>query len=110
MVLEQTMQTVGNLFRGEPKQWGLRGDKYLWRELKEKFAGIELPKNQSALQRLLETAFWEATGQCLAFCDETYIERFAYGGMSSGGISGDFWRSRGFPIIFERFQNTSKRQ
>ncbi len=100
------MNKVGSLFLSEPEQWGLRGDKYLWRELQEKFTEVEMPDTLNSLQRLLETAFWEATGQCLAFCDETYVERFAHGGMSSGGISGNFWRGQGFPLISERFKNT----
>lgn len=97
------MQAVGELFRNEPEQWGLRGDPYLWRELREKLAAVEFPKNVPEVHRILENAFWEATGQSLAFCDEFYLERFAYGGMSSGGIYGKFWRERGFPMIIERY-------
>ena len=37
------MRFVGELFENEPKQWGLRGDQYLWRELRIKLATVELP-------------------------------------------------------------------
>ena len=97
------MRFVDELFENEPKQWGLRGDQYLWRELRIKLATVELPPTRSGLHRLLERAFYQATGESLSFCNEVWIERFAHGGMSSGIVSGEFWRSQGFPLIVERF-------
>jgi hypothetical protein len=108
MDLEQHLQTVGDLFRNEPEQWGLRGDPYLWRDLRDQLATVELPANVLKLQHLLETAFWKTTGQSLAFCTEFKVEKYAHGGMSSGGISGEFWRERGFPMIVERFDKMTE--
>ena len=31
------------IFEDEPKQWGLRGDQYLWAELREECIGKEIP-------------------------------------------------------------------
>lgn len=101
---------LGDLFRNEPKQWGLRGDPFLWKELRIKFSDTELPSGVSSTQRILENAFWEATGQSLAFCDEVYVERFAHGGMSSGSICGEFWREHGFPLIMKRFSDINGNQ
>ena len=103
------MQFVSDLFREEPKQWGLRGDQYLWRELRAKYADVEAPATVQELQKLLEDAFWEATGESLTFCFEVWIERFSHGGMSSGLVCGDFWRSRGFPLVLRRFSSTEPR-
>jgi len=36
------MNLVADLFDPEPEQWGLRGDPYLWREMKETFAETQL--------------------------------------------------------------------
>ena len=96
--------TVGELFDSEPIQWGFRGDPYLWRELREKLRTTELPSEEAQFRRLLENAFWEATGEALSFCDFIIIERFAHGGMSSGGINGEFWRQKGFPLVIERYR------
>ncbi|UWR04222.1 hypothetical protein K3740_05900 [Ruegeria conchae] len=97
-------EKFGDLFRDEPEQWGLRGDPFLWREIREKLAAVDLPSDISKAHRLLENTFWEATGQSLAFCDDFYVERFAHGGMSSGWICGKFWRERGVPKIIERLR------
>lgn len=96
-------KTVGGLFHERPTQWGLRGDTYLWDELLETLADVALPKNRNEIENILDSAFRSATGKSLAFLDEIEIRRFAHGGMSSGGISGRFWRENGFPLIIERF-------
>lgn len=96
------MGKFGDLFQDEPKQWGLRGDPHLWRDLREKLESVECPNNIVAAQRILENLFWEATGQTLTFCEDFYIENYGNGGMSSGQISGEFWRTRGFPLVLER--------
>ena len=97
------IKTVGDLFHERPTQWGLRGDTYLWDELLEALAGMPLPSDRDAIESILDTAFKSATGKSLAFLDEIEIRRFAHGGMSSGGISGQFWREKGFPLIIDRF-------
>ena len=97
------MRYVGDLFVEEPDQWGLRGDEYLWQELRKTLATVQLPSSTTKLERLLENAFWDATGTTLVFCNEVWLERFAHGGMSSGIVRGDFWRSRGFPLVLRQF-------
>jgi len=99
------MQKVSDFFRDEPEQWGLRGDKYLWRELGEKLADVDLPDTVEDLRHLMENSFWIVTGKSLSFSDEFHIARFDQGGMSSGGISSEFWRNIGFPLIFERYKS-----
>lgn len=96
-------KTVGDLFHERPEQWGLRGDPYLWDELLEVLANVTLPSDRDEIESILDTAFKNATGTSLAFLDEIEIRRFAHGGMSSGGISGSFWREKGFPLVIERY-------
>ena len=38
------------------------------------------------------------------------MEPFAHGGMSSGAISGEFWREKGFPLIVSRFEKSVEQQ
>lgn len=101
--LSSSTKYLGDLFEKKPENWGYRGDPYLWSELATTLAKTPLPRHVEQLHRLLENAFWEATGTTLAFCEEVKIERFAYGGMSSGLINGEFWRKHGFPLIVRRF-------
>ena len=101
------MVFVGDLFNDEPDQWGLRGDRFLWQELREKLASVPAPATAPELHRLLEKAFSDATGKSLSLCGEVWIERFSHGGMSSGLVSGAFWRTRGFPLVIRRFVSAS---
>ncbi len=94
---------VGELFKIEPEEWGLRGDQTLWRELAVKLADTPMPEDLPRLERLLEDAFWDATGQSLAFSTEFIVERFAEEGKTRGGISGAIWRYRLFPMIIRRY-------
>ncbi|MDV7142585.1 hypothetical protein R3X27_07805 [Tropicimonas sp. TH_r6] len=94
---------VGELFKIEPDEWGLRGDQILWRELAETLADTPMPADLPHLERLLEDAFWEATGQSLAFSTEFTVPRFAEEGKTRGGISGAIWRYRLFPMIIRKY-------
>lgn len=98
------MTNVSDYFEREPDQWGLRGDPFLWAELRQHFADVPVPAKTVDLHRLLENAFWELTGETLSFCRDVHVRRFAHGGMSSGVVCGAFWRQRGFPLIVERFE------
>ena len=47
------------IFRDEPKQWGLRGDPYLWGEMAGRFASIPCPATPDGIDCLIEEAFAE---------------------------------------------------
>ncbi len=94
--------TVSKLFEDEPQQWGLRGDPFLWRDLKSHFESTSLPKDQNELKTILEEAYENKTGYPLAHSEHFYIEEYAHGGMSSGKISPEFWRDVGIPTLIKR--------
>ena len=48
---------ISEIFEDEPTQWGLRGDPFLWRELKEFFKEIDMPDTPQELQALIENDF-----------------------------------------------------
>ena len=89
------------IFERKPRQWGLRGDPYLWEEMKERCAGESLDFDDYGVAGLVCEYFEEATGQPLTFDAKAYVERFAHGGMSSGSVSGEFWITRGIPFLIE---------
>ncbi|WP_428380962.1 hypothetical protein [Nevskia ramosa] len=95
--------SIATLFSPEPFQMGLRGDWYLWGEMAERFQGMPLPKSSPELSAALEEMFEKLTGRPLSHSGHLYLERHAHGGMSSGGISTEFWRERGLPLLLSRF-------
>ena len=92
------------LFDPEPSRWGLRGDPYLWRALREYLSDQDVPASASEAVALLHAAFSELAGVDLATeqASSLYLEQYAHGGMSSGMISLDTWRQQLMPMLTER--------
>lgn len=101
--------TVGSLFEHEVDQWGLRGDTYLWRELRRRVADLPLPPTESDLRSLLEAAIGEILGTPLGEADDVvYLPAFDPGhGMSAGSVSTSWWRETGVPTLLNRFAAAS---
>ncbi|MBI1890831.1 MAG: hypothetical protein HYS18_09310 [Burkholderiales bacterium] len=93
---------IGAIFEEEPIQWGFRGDPYLWRELKERLAEVGLPATSEKLKEIIEQAYEDATGYNISHNETIIIERFQHGGMSSGGVSPNFWKERAIPLLLAR--------
>jgi molybdenum cofactor cytidylyltransferase len=83
--------------------WGLRGDPYLWRAMAKRLGAAPLPASTASLVALLEASFAEITGHSMDAEQPFRIESLAHGGMSSGGISPDFWRRIALPLLLERY-------
>ena len=96
-------KTVAALFQEEPMQWGLRGDPYLWREMRAYFEQTPLPETAVALNALIEAAFASLTGQPISTNSPFFVERFSHGGMSSGYVSPDFWHEKAIPLLHSRY-------
>jgi hypothetical protein len=92
------------LFDPEPESWGLRGDPYLWRALREHLSGTDIPASASEAVALLHAAFAELVGVDLASdpVPSVYREQYSHGGMSSGMISLDAWRKDLMPMLVDR--------
>jgi hypothetical protein len=95
---------VATLFDPEPPTWGFRGDPYLWRALREHLAEVDMPSTSSELISVLHAAFRELAGVDLASDPASWVtrEQYAHGGMSSGMISLDTWRTSLMPLLVER--------
>jgi molybdenum cofactor cytidylyltransferase len=84
--------------------WGLRGDPFLWRAMAVRLGEAPLPASSAVLAGMLEASFAEITGHSLDSEHAFRIESLAHGGMSSGGISPDFWRRVALPLLLERYR------
>jgi hypothetical protein len=98
------VRLVTELFDPEPVRWGLRGDPWVWRAMSEKLAGTYLPPSVGEVERLLKAAFDRVVGVDLdtETAPWVYREQFAHGGMSSGAVHIDMWRSELLPALVDR--------
>ncbi|WMS86591.1 hypothetical protein [Pleionea litopenaei] len=93
---------VSVIFEEEPTQWGLRGDPFLWRELKERFRNIDMPSSADELRNMIESEYEKSTGHPIGNMKNIGIERFQSYGMSSGIICPEFWVTKGVPLLASR--------
>jgi hypothetical protein len=95
---------MGSLFTPEPEQWGLRGDAYLWRALREALNETAIPLTYKDVENLLVDRIEDLTGVDVRHEREeaVYREEFAHGGMSSGQIHVPTWRDRLVPFLIAR--------
>ena len=89
------------IFERKPGHWGLRGDPYLWDEMKELCVGDSLDICDYEIAGFVSRYFEKTTGQPLNFDAKAYVERLDHGGMSSGSVCGAFWITRGIPLLIE---------
>ena len=94
---------IGSIFV-EPEQWGLRGDPYLWNQLRQRFIDNGGPNSIEEFDNLLTFLFQELVGVALATGEEAvFVDRYDTGGMSSGHVSPEWWRVVAIPLLRERF-------
>jgi hypothetical protein len=93
---------VSDIFETHPGHWGLRGDPHLWQELQSRLNDTAMPATPEDLQILLIRAFEEAVGVPVTHGEFVVVDRFRHGGMSSGGISPEFWRLKAIPLLVSR--------
>ncbi|WP_199837526.1 hypothetical protein [Streptomyces caniscabiei] len=96
--------TMAVLFDPEPERWGLRGDPHLWRAMRAHLTHTEVPPSYDEATALLRATFDELTAldRAEAETPAVYREQYAHGGMSSGMIHLDTWRTSLLPLLAER--------
>ena len=106
--------TVGALFEREPTQYSLRGDAYLWRNLRARFADTPLPGDWIELRTLVTGAIEEVVGERFDNRESAswhdpravvYVPEFDPGhGMSAGAVHVPWWVHTGVPILLDRYE------
>ncbi|MFJ7017995.1 hypothetical protein ACIQUW_06510 [Streptomyces sp. NPDC101117] len=104
MAHDDAAVTMADLFDPEPEVWGLRGDPYAWRDLRDHLSGVDIPASADEVLSLLRVSFRDVVGVDLATERESqaYREQYAHGGMSSGYVDLGTWRERLLPMLAER--------
>jgi molybdenum cofactor cytidylyltransferase len=90
---------LSELFQIQPPNWGLRGDPYLWEDMKQAFANIPFPYSSPQLVADIRRIFKEKTGEELDNQVRPYVPAYDHGGTSSGKVSGRFWMSTAIPLL-----------
>ncbi|MGI5878408.1 MAG: hypothetical protein ACOX7W_07340 [Christensenellales bacterium] len=98
---------MSEIFREAPGNWGLRGDPYLWEDLKLYFGKVPLPCSPNAFLDALFGFFEKTTGQMLTKECQAQVCRYAQGGMSSGMVSGAYWLDYAAPLLLERLEKAN---
>ena len=91
----------------EPIQYGLRGDPYLWKDLKARFEYSSV-SNIEQFEKLLLNGFIENTKEMPTKGKSFFVKHFSFGGMLSGSVHSDYWIEKGFPLLIERFKKLNK--
>jgi hypothetical protein len=99
---------ASSLFDAKPDQWGLRGDPYLWEEMKHAIGGLHLIESEVQLISLVERTFEQLTGVSVSTSGDILIERYKHGGMSSGYVSTEFWRNIAIPLLRVRYTKATQ--
>ena len=100
-----TIKRVTPIFEPEPETWGLRGDKYLWRRLKEKLRWQKLGMRTSQFDDLLKKEFkYLISIGKEAGNNSIFLNDLPQNGMSGGHISMDWWHETGIPLLSKRYE------
>jgi hypothetical protein len=102
----QNQKTLSQIFQSEPPHWGLRGDPYLWKEMKNVLGSHAYPNTEEDFIVLLEQTYEQLTGRSIKEQGSVFIERYSQGGMSSGQVAPQFWAEIGLPLLLERYRET----
>jgi hypothetical protein len=89
-----------------PQQWGLRGDPYLWDEIEKTLMVVAAPKNRRKFESLEKSEFERIVGVPVTHGKDVFVERFAFGGMSSGYVCVESWRGTALPLLCQRFADS----
>lgn len=105
--LEPHWTVLSDLFEPAPEQWGLRGDLFLWMELRQALCHCDLPEHtasgwEETIQTRLETAITTLIGTAPQTERNIAVQRFERGGMSEGMVCCSLWHRRLIPLLVER--------
>ena len=96
-----------SIFDEKPERWGFRGDPYFWDYLQARAGEIATPSPEE-LEAWIKSEHLKVSGMELTDVSIAVVEQFAHGGMSSGGLSGEWWTEEGIPLLKRRLMDGRK--
>ncbi len=95
------INSLARIFCEYPRQWGLRGDSFFWNYLRYFAEDLDII-TPDELEKWIKEEFKKITGEELTERCQPHVEKFEYGGMSSGMLSGEWWIRTGIPLLKKR--------
>lgn len=95
---------LGDGFDVNHRQWGLRGDLYAWRAMRELVAATPTPNDRGVIRAAYVDALRRVADVDIDQPGERVVHRphLDHGGMSGGSVDLEWWRSKGIPLLVER--------
>jgi hypothetical protein len=90
------------IFQKTPQQWGLRGDAFLWQALIGYLETEPSPVDPTGAKFQLSARLWDLLDPECA--DAMRIDQFAHGGMSSGYVDKETWRTKLEPLLLRNIE------
>ena len=103
--IKETSVFVSSIFEETPKQWGLRGDPYLWKEMRNEFSAVPVTITLEDFEKRFKEVFEKLTGAPLTRECHMFLSKYAHSGMSSGQICGEFWIDKALPLLLDRLNS-----
>ncbi len=104
--IENDINVIRGIFEPTPEKWGLRGDPYLWEDLKKSIKDEGISQDLSEFENQILRLFMQKTGKSIFDKNSVFVDEYAKGGMSSGQVSIDTWRNKLIPLIMTRYKNS----
>ena len=105
--LEPHWVVLADLFEPAPDQWGLRGDLFLWLELRQMLCHCDLSTTPEReldwnIEARLSAAIAALTGTEIGERGDIFVRRYQRGGMSSGMVNCAHWHQTIVPSLARR--------
>lgn len=86
-------------------KWGLRGDPYLWEELKKRALEHSIFQSKTEFEKFIDINFKGIvqTGELSKDKSRVLIDRFPKQGISGGWVSLRTWESSILPLLKKRY-------
>jgi len=93
----QTAETkIVILFENKPRQWGLRGDRFLWQEVVETIGELPLPDTELQLIELLDATFDRLVGYSITHQQDILLSGMLMGACLVAMFASSFGKKKYF--------------
>lgn len=101
------LRYINQIFDTKECFWGLRGDPYLWENLKKEMSQIKIELTPDDFNKLLDEKFNDIIDNKgkVVLKDQVYFENYPQHGMTGGLVSLEWWKKTGLPLLKERYFN-----
>lgn len=100
--------TVSRIFETYPKNCGLKGDFYFWKELEEFFSNIYLPYPVERFTANFCIIYKIIIGYEISPNQNHYISKYNEDGFSNEIVKSDFWLNTALPLLTSRLENLNE--